>query len=145
MSEKIKSLREQLGYSRQEMARQLGVSLNAYGKNEAGYSAPGFWAQHRLSTDYGISMDWFLFDRGPMYFKEKIKLAELEKEAANMKKELEELEKESAEKLRQNSVRELKPEMIELVDYMEHQPLFYHEMLAFFQRLKKENKELSVS
>jgi hypothetical protein len=91
-----------------------------------------------MSGDHDISMDWLLFGKGPMYCREKGK----EKELAELGKELELMRVKMSEQEEKAAGIKLKPELNELLEQMERIPLLYHEMLAYFQRFKLENREL---
>jgi transcriptional regulator with XRE-family HTH domain len=153
VASKLKDLQKQWGYERKEMAAYFGISRAGYGKNEKGQSFPGIKTLFRLSEDHDISIDWFMFDKGPMYFKEKEKMKaletkaaeledkvrELELEKANLEQKSKEQEKDLAEK---TAVLEISPEMKDLVEHMNKIPLLYHEVLAAFQKFKWDNKEM---
>jgi transcriptional regulator with XRE-family HTH domain len=157
---KLKKLREQWGYGLKGMAAYLGISREGYSKNENGETFPGTKTLFRLSKDHDISMDWLMFDKGPMHFKEKEKMAVLESKAAELEQELKkerdnvrrlerekesvehknkELEKELAKK---NPAMEISPEMKELLEHMQKIPLLYHEVLAGFQEFKWDRREM---
>ncbi len=143
---RIKKIRDQLGISREDMARRLGVSWAAYYKNETGFTFPRTAVLKRMENEYDISMDWLMFGKGAMYYKkERARVASLEKELETVKKALEK-ERETAaakEKEMEAKVAELavKPELNELFDYMERIPLLYHEVLVHFERFKMGNRE----
>jgi transcriptional regulator with XRE-family HTH domain len=154
---KLRKLRELFGYSPKEMADYFRVHRTAYHKNESGYNLPGLPSLHRLSKDHDISMDWYFFDKGPMYFKEKGNAEELLEKREESQKKVEELEKKNEtlekelEKEREKNLGlavqvkpgvEVKPEVEELLEHMAAVPLLYHEVLTHFQRFKIENREL---
>jgi transcriptional regulator with XRE-family HTH domain len=90
---RMKELREQQGCSPVEMASRLGISRGAYNKNEHGINFPCIDTQRRLSEDFDISMDWFLFNKGAMYYKEKDvreRERELEQAVEELQRQLEE-------------------------------------------------------
>lgn len=64
-------LRQHLKYSLEEMARKLGLSKSGYYKNEGGLSFPGLETLDCLQRDYDISMDWLMFEKGPMHYQAK--------------------------------------------------------------------------
>ena len=134
---KLRKLREQLNYSLKEMAVHLGVTRAAYWKNENGESFPGYQSLRRLSEVHDISMDWFIFNKGPMYGQEKGRDEELEE----LKKELA-LEREKNAGMERKREMELKPELKELVAHMDRIPVLYHDVLLRFQKFILENKEL---
>lgn len=149
---RLTMLRRQLGFSRPEMAKRFGISSNALGKNEHGDSSPNTQTLHRLASDFDISMDWLLFNKDPMYYKDKKTMEELEQEIAELKKELDlarqqlavsEKEKPTESKeMGTAAVPQLEPEVRELVEQMGKIPLLHHEILAHFHRFKRENKDL---
>lgn len=139
---RIKELRHQLGLSRKDMARRLGLSRPAYYKNESGDTFPGIPTLRLLEKEYDISMDWLMFGKGAMHYnQEKQRAAAMEKELAELKKEREQerenmsvKEKEMAGKL----VIENKPGLAELFEWMDREPLLYHEVMVYFHKFKKE-------
>jgi transcriptional regulator with XRE-family HTH domain len=116
-------LRKLLGLTRQQMAKRLGVSDNAYGKNETGDTLPGYHSLYKLRHDFGISMDWFLFGDGDMYYKDPQEiLPALPTEAPP----------ESA----------LAADVRDMLEKMEHTPELHYSMMLYFHRFKKENSGL---
>jgi len=79
-----------------------------------------------------VSLDWLIFSKGPMYFNEKERAAEIEV----LKKQLA-LKTESEKAVPPDSEKEKK-----LVEHMEAIPLLYYEILGQFQRFKIDNKAL---
>ncbi|MCP5108293.1 MAG: helix-turn-helix transcriptional regulator [bacterium] len=126
IGQRLNKIRKIGGFSRHEMASQLGVTENGYGKNETGLHIPGLKQLQVLSKRFNISMDWFLFEMGAMYLKER---AEGKKEA----------EAESAA-----AAIERKPEVRELLDYMEREPKLYYEVMLHFQEFKSKGEEKST-
>ncbi|MDQ1354771.1 MAG: Helix-turn-helix protein [Acidobacteriota bacterium] len=122
---RMKKLREQFNLSQGVMARKFNLSNSGYFKNETGNTFPGVRTLYRLSNEHGISMDWLLFGKGPQYYKDK------EKEGELVKKEEE-----------KNADINMKPEISELLEYMAHIPLLYHEILVHFENFRVEKKEL---
>jgi len=57
------------------MAAHFGITKNGYERNERGETLPGIDTLNRLSKNFDISMDWFLFNKGPMDYKPKSKFA----------------------------------------------------------------------
>jgi transcriptional regulator with XRE-family HTH domain len=157
---KLKKLREQLGYSPKEMAEYFGIEVSSYYKNENGQYLPGLESLHLLSKDHDISLDWYLFDKGPVVYAEKgqagelrneleaarQKIAALEQKTGELEKHNETLTKECSEYREKASVSEkaaaVKPEVEELLDHMARVPLLYFEVMTHFQRFKIENREL---
>lgn len=146
---RVKQLREQLGLTRKEMARRLGLSFPGYCKNESGDSFPGTGTLALLEKEHDISMDWLRFGKGAMHYnKERQRVEALEKELADLKREREQelekklaLEKEMAGKL----VVDDKPGLKELFEYMDRVPLLYHEIMVYFQKFKSASHETENS
>jgi transcriptional regulator with XRE-family HTH domain len=128
-------LRKHLNYSLEEMARKLGLSKSGYYKNEGGLSFPGLETLDCLQRDYDISMDWLMFEKGPMHFQEKQPEPQPEPEP------------EKVEKKETLDLEELSPDVRELLEYMEGDRLLKHEVLVYFYRYKerKEHQGLKES
>ncbi|MCP5105093.1 MAG: hypothetical protein GY950_17020 [bacterium] len=105
-------VRKQLNYTRHEMGAILGMRHSGYYKNEAGETFPSantlFWFQ----KEYDISMDWLLFNKGPMRFKQK--------PSPGPKDQF--------------------PELQELIGDMEQDTLLMHEILAYYLKYKTKKK-----
>ena len=124
---RLRKLREELGYTRKEMAKRLGLTTSGYSRNETGRYYPGFFTLQRLSKQFEVSMDWLLFGREPMYYKE----GEPQKEEVSTKEEDEiipVLEKDM-------------PDVRELLDNMVKDPLLRHEVFVHFYKYKKGSEE----
>ncbi len=122
---RLKELRGRLNYSRNEIANRLGITANAFGKNENGNTLPGIPTLRRLSGDLNVSMDWLFFNRGPMVYHEKLS----EKEAFSEKEK------------KAPRIEEVMPDVRELLDHMEKDPLLRHKVLLDFYKYKKENEK----
>jgi len=122
---RLKELRGCLNYSRNEIANRLGITANAFGKNENGNTLPGIPTLRRLSGDLNVSMDWLFFNRGPMVYHEKLS----EEEAF------------SEEEKKAPRIEEVMPDVRELLDHMDKDPLLRHKVLLDFYKYKKENEK----
>ena len=91
-----------------------------------------------------VSLDWLIFSKGPMYFNEKERAAEIEvlKKQLSLKTESEKAVPPDSEKEKKVAWPDLKPGIKELVEHMEAIPLLYYEILGQFQRFKIDNKAL---
>jgi len=126
VGQRLRILRKQLNHSSKEMAGRLGILSSSYNKNENGETVPCMASLYRLHKDMGISMDWLLFDSGPMYYKDK------------------KMQEEKSEEKKTTGLEELVPaEERELLTHMGQDPVFRHRVLLYFYkyRNKKENKE----
>lgn len=144
---RLSLVRRQLGLSRKDMAARLGLSWPAYYKNESGETFPRPSTVKRLEKEYDISMDWFMFGKGEMYYsKERARVQGLEQELEALKKQLEVVQenlsvKEKGLELKGFGI-ERKVEVKELLDHMSRITLLYHEVMVHFQRFKMENRDL---
>jgi transcriptional regulator with XRE-family HTH domain len=123
---RLRGLRKQLNYSLEEMAVKLGRSKSGYFKNENGLTIPGLATMYRLQADFDISMDWLIFNKGPVHYQDKQPEPEPERVEEDEKK-TEDLENISAD-------------VRELLEYMERDRLLAHEVLVYFYKYK-ERKE----
>ncbi len=121
----LRKMREQLGFSRVKMASLFQVSPSAYYRNENGHTLPSGKSLRLLTEEYDVSMDWLLFSKGPMFYKEK--------QPGKERGTTPEVRVE---------VKELPPDIRELTETMERVPLLYHEILAYFQKFKVKHKGL---
>ncbi|MCP5051875.1 MAG: helix-turn-helix transcriptional regulator [bacterium] len=125
---RFKKIREVFELSQEKMAKKLGVTRSTYTRYETARLIPGRLTLKKLAFRLNISMDWLLFNKGPMLYKEKIAGTKGEdpKTAAETSPELE---------LAMGDAKEM-------LGYMVKHPLFQFEMLTHFHRFKLENKEL---
>jgi transcriptional regulator with XRE-family HTH domain len=68
---RLEKLRQSLNFSTDEMAIHLNMTRNGYNKNERGMHLPQLTTLLNLSKNFDVSMDWLLFDKGPVHYKEK--------------------------------------------------------------------------
>ena len=123
---RLRQLRNHFNYSLDEMARKLGLSKSGYFKNEGGFSFPGLKTLDLLQRSYDISMDWFLFAKGPMNYTQKPSVQPPE------------------ENVNERALKDISPETLSLVEYMEQDPLLRAEMLVHYYRYR-EKRESVVS
>ena len=157
---RLQEVRKQTALSSAEMALRLGVSTGCYAKNEGGLHIPNLDSLRRLTMDFDISMDWFLFGKGPRLYKEKSErekelektveemtrssealrneITDLNREIADLKKQSEEEHKKIARE--KAGALEMIPEVRELLDFMAQDPIFYHRLLLYFQEFKQQKK-----
>jgi transcriptional regulator with XRE-family HTH domain len=142
--DKLTQLRKLKDYTRPQMASYLGITGSGYNKNENGTTLPALETMFRLAMEDQISMDWFIFSKGPMYYNDKERSAEIEE----LKKQLA-LKTESEKAIQADSKKadgpDIKPEIKELIEHMESIPLLYHEILSHYQRFKIDNRALVES
>jgi len=116
IGERLRTVRRHLNYTRRQMAGVLRIHQSGYYKNESGETYPRPETLFRLQRDYGISMDWLLSNKGPMFYKQK-----------------------DREKEKEPALEDRAPEVRELVDHMDRDPQLKHEILAYF--FKYRNKK----
>lgn len=169
---KLERLRKEAGMTRPEMARVLEVTPGAYRKNEQGFSIPKPNALSKLIDQFGISMDWFLFDRGPKLYDDRIDKEEVEQQINQLKLEHENQFHQMRKQLEQDQearIKELEnqlqlarlkirekeqqayisgeqaglPEDVrQMTNAMKKIPLLHYEILSQFHRFKKDNQKL---
>ena len=113
---RLRLLRNQYNYPVDEMARKLGLSRSGYSKNENGMTLPKPETLQRLEKDFDISMNWLFFNKGPIHYKDLLVEKGLVKKALSLEKTT--------------------PEAVDLLEYMEKDLLFRHEIMAFFYKYK---------
>lgn len=122
---RLKQLRDRFNFSPEEMARKLNLSLSGYFKNERGNTFPGLKTLNRLQGEYDISMDWLIFGKGPVNYTQKPSARVLEAERGS------------------GVMKDVSPEILQMVETMEQDPLLRAEMLVYFYRYR-EKKEAPV-
>ena len=117
LSTKLIELRQSLHYSTNQMAEYVKVSSITYHRYEQGKMLPGFTALYSAAKKLGISLDWLVCNKGPVYYKE------IEKK---------------------NQVEEKNENPQDLLEHMNRVPLLRHELLAYFYKFKAEHKDMMV-
>jgi transcriptional regulator with XRE-family HTH domain len=120
ITQKLEKIRIDLNVSDGNMADQTGVSRTSYARYLKGEMVPGALTLAKFSRAFGISLDWLLLDKGPMYLKEK--LQELSSHFETENPNLMEINDEDTRKL---------------VSEMALDPRFRHEMLLYFYNYKE--------
>lgn len=69
-NEKIKDIRIHLGLTQQEMADSLGVSKQYLSKVEKGHTDLSKEKIVQLCSNYNVSIDWLLLDKGEAFLKD---------------------------------------------------------------------------
>jgi transcriptional regulator with XRE-family HTH domain len=149
IASRLKLLRSKLGYTQAEMGGRIGVSAGGYRKYEVGQRLPALPVQHRLVKEFDLSMDWLLFNKGPMYNKDKSPDTEIERRTLQLKQQLEQaqLRRQDMEAAHKKELEDLSarfhlpPELQELIDYMKKDDVLYHEILAYFKRFLRDGHE----
>jgi len=129
---RLQKLREHLHYSREQMALHCEVTRGGYAKYERGDYLPKLVTLEQLSKKFDTSLDWLLLNKGPMSFKEKMPEEKIEPPGKIQ-------EKNTQEKL--PGPEQVIPDVKELLDYMNQDPLLRYEILVYFYKYKKENTQ----
>ncbi len=114
MGHKLRQLRQNLKETRSQMADRLGIWRSTYIRNENGETPISYKTMLSLVHRSGVSLDWMVLNKGPMYYKEK----EIKNEPP------------------------LNPDFKELIEHMERIPMLKHEMLLSFCKFKEDRKDL---
>ncbi len=126
-STRIIELRRSLNYSTKKMGDCLRASQTSYRRYEQGKILPGYPGLYSIAENLGISLDWLVCGKGPVYYKEKEKNDRTE----GKKETLQDL-------LPGSSLEEIK----DLLENMNRIPLLRHEILVYFYKFKAEHKDL---
>jgi transcriptional regulator with XRE-family HTH domain len=114
MGHKLSQLRQNQKDTISQMADHLGVWRSTYVRNENGETPLSYKAMIAMVDYYGVSLDWLVVNKGPMYYEEKV----LKNEPP------------------------LNPDFKELIEHMERIPMLKHEMLLSFCKFKEDRKDL---
>ncbi|HLP47768.1 MAG TPA: helix-turn-helix transcriptional regulator [Candidatus Deferrimicrobium sp.] len=112
--QRLEEIRKSFGHSRQEMASRIGITRANLYRNEIGFAFPRLDTLIRLHEDFGISLDWLLFNKGTMHIKESQSALDMVKQS-----------------------NEQPPEIRELLAALENDPVLRFELLASFYKYKK--------
>ena len=126
-----------------EISKQLDMGPNAYRKYERAKNFLSRQSMILLVEKFGISLDWLLFNRGPMYYRE---IEDALRENKERKEQEKEPKKQPEPQVKEPAVPEdavivTAPEIKELLQFMEGNPLFKHQLLTHFYNYKKETKK----
>jgi len=117
---RIKKMRKALNFSQEKMSAHFGVVRPSYIKYERGEVFPGPGALYDLLTNFNISLNWLIGNKGSMYYKEEAQPVDPTGLQTVMASE----------------------EVRELLQHMERIPLLRHEVLSFFYKFKLDYKDL---
>ena len=120
MGHKLSQLRQNQKDTISQMADRLGVWRSTYVRNENGETPISYKTMISLVNRFGVSLDWMVLNKGPMYYKEK----EVKNEQPP------------------NPLDSLNPDFKELIEHMERIPMLKHEMLLSFCKFKEDRKDL---
>jgi len=116
---KLLKLRKYFDITQEKMAEIMKITLSSYKKNELGKHLMSTSSLIALHNRLGISLEWFLFDRGEMSWKP-TETVGAEKQVSDP----------------------FTLELNEMISLMKGIPLIHHGVMLYFQELKLKNKEL---
>jgi len=137
-SSRIIELRQKLGYSTKSMSNCLNASQTSYRRYEQGKILPAYPGLYSIAEKLGISLDWLVCGKGPVYYKEK----ETKDQSEEKKETLQDLAKEKKETLQDLLPGTPLEEIKDLLGHMNRIPLLRHEIFTYFYKFKAEHKEL---
>lgn len=120
ISDRLQLVRKHFGFSQDQMAQSLGCSRETFGKNERGYHMITLDTVAALYEKLGVSMEWLLFNHGPMLKNATIKKADL--------------------KLETQADMSFPDELNEMVAMMKNVPFLRYAVMGYYQKFKLENK-----
>ena len=138
---RLKKVREALKYSGPHMASRFGVVRSSYLRNEKGQTCPDIQTMHILGTEFDVSLDWLICDKGPMYHREKEQTqveTPAEKPGETREPPVTGLEMKPAPE----PLDTVPGDIREMLEHMKRIPLLRYQLLASFHKFKAEYKEM---
>jgi transcriptional regulator with XRE-family HTH domain len=123
LGDRLAQLRHSLEMSRNKMASTIDIHRVTFQRNEEGRALPEISTLFKLSETYDVSMDWLLFNKGPMVYKEKA----AETQQADQEHDCMDI---------------LPKDYRELLEYMDKLPILRYEILLHFRKYLQDNSEL---
>ncbi len=80
IGKRFEKVRLDLGLSPKDMAQTLDIQSSGYQKNEKGQTTPSLRTLGNMLKRHDISMNWLLFNKGPVKMEEKPEPPPVEKE-----------------------------------------------------------------
>jgi len=140
LAEKLKKIRQTHKFDTNTMAAKLRIDKSTYNRNERGLSLPEAITLYSLGESLNISLDWFIREKGPMYYTEEKPVKIVEKIIEKKEEKKEPPKPYTLPPVLQN----LEDDLKELIESMEKSPQLRYEMLAHFLKLKKEQEKENV-
>lgn len=123
---RFERVRGEKDYSRAVMAAHLNLTPGGYAKYERGDGFPSVLSLAILLEKFDLSLDWLVFNKGPMHF------SEIEEALEKVKQ----YEEEKAARPPEDS------ELNELLAHIKEDPRLRHELFSFFYNyIEKKQKE----
>jgi transcriptional regulator with XRE-family HTH domain len=147
IASRLRTLRLQKKLPVKQMAAQLGISPNGYRKYERSIYLPPLHLQVILAEQFGISLDWLILNKGPMYIDE-IETAVRENQQRKQHEpqkpvEIQEIEESTNREpvVPPDAMIVTSPEIKELLRFMEDNPVFKFQLLSQFYRYKQDGHQ----
>jgi len=70
IASRLEKIRQHFGYKGSQIAKLMGISPITYNRNVQGLQLPTTWSIMALHDRLGVSLEWFLFEKGPMLWKQ---------------------------------------------------------------------------
>lgn len=124
IASRLRKIRKYFGYSQDEMADLLGITKETYGKNERAYHLLQALTLGAIHEKLGISIEWLLFNRAPVFWNPDKKRKDMEFKgdiSGNVP---------------------VTPELAEMIDLLNRIPFLRNLVLGYYQKLKLENQHL---
>ena len=121
---RLRKIRNYFGYNQEQMAALTGILKTTYGKNERGDHIIQTGSLAAIHEQMGVSAEWLLFGRAPVFWNEDKKRKDMEFKDEN----------------RENVP--VSGELAEMIDAVKRVPFLRHAVLGHFQKLKLENQHL---
>lgn len=122
IASRIAIIRKEKQLSNKEMAAQLGISTNDYRKYERAIYSPQIYILELLARRFGISLNWFILNKGPMYSND----VETALQKPNVPPD---------------AMMVTSPEIKELIGFMEDNPVHKFQLLTYFYNYKQKVKK----
>jgi transcriptional regulator with XRE-family HTH domain len=134
IASRLKAIRIDKKLTTLEMATQLGTNSNNYRKYERGMFLPKINIQLILAQKFGISLDWLILNKGPMYSNQ---IETIFRENEQRKQ----AEQQMGGPVPQDAMIVTSPEIKDLLRFMEENPGYKFQLLNDFYRYKQEGQK----
>ena len=125
IASRLEKIRQHFGYKGSQIAKLMGISPITYNRNVQGLQLPTTWSIMALHDRLGVSLEWFLFEKGPMLWKQVEEKLRVEKKPQEIK--LADI---------------LPPELNEMIELMNKIPFLHHTIMLHYQELKIQHKDM---
>ncbi|MCP4221420.1 MAG: helix-turn-helix transcriptional regulator [bacterium] len=130
VSKRLEILRNHLGLDTKAMAAKMNINVRTYRTNGRGEHAPAAESLATLAKTTNASLDWLLTGRGGIFYRD----VETETQRA--------LEAERAAMEAQKKTDSFLREIEEMKHLMQQVPIVKHMVMAYYQEVKEEKKEI---